>query len=337
MICLESKDKRSLLLWFKQNRALHPWRVLWSETKDPYVVWVSEIMLQQTRIEAVTPKYEAFLEKFPRLSDLARAKESDLREAVAGLGYYRRFAWMKEAATALTAAAGKLPATYDELLEVKGIGPYTAAAIASICFTEQRAVCDGNIERLYCRIHNTQLPSNDPRVKQRASAWAEEQIPSKDPGAWNEALMELGQKVCTPTSPKCDKCPFHNVCHSHKLGTTHLAPAKKTRPEWKRICLEAKIPTLIKGDQISIGLIKRGVKHRFLRDMAGFDFSVSETIPQPIDFNHTITNHKIAGRIKIRRLKTKTDAYDWVDFDAIEKTLHSSLDKKIWNAAQKYF
>ncbi len=333
MIQIEPSSKRSLLSWFQKNRAPHPWRKLWAKSKDPYVVWVSEIMLQQTRIEAVTPKYIHFLKKFPTIAALAKSKESDLREAVSGLGYYRRFKWMTEAAKSLHEMDKEFPRTFEDLLNVKGIGNYTASAISSICFNEQRAVCDGNIERIYCRIHNIQKPSNDSSVKSEAAQWATAQLPSTKPGAWNEAMMELGQKICTPTSPDCQNCPIAIPCSARKTNTQHLAPAKKVKPTKKHIALKAHVLISQVGKQMKIGLIKRSEKHRFLRDMVGFDFEITDADPATAKFKHTITNHLILGSVVIKKIKNPRKGFTWVDSRLLKKALHSSLDKKIWTAA----
>ena len=333
-VSLQDPIKKSLFSWFQKVRANHPWRRLWKTTKDPYVVWVSEIMLQQTRIEAVIPKYIAFMSAFPNLQTLAKATEAQLRSSVAGLGYYRRFAWLQQAAVALDSAGEKLPDKYEELLSIKGIGPYTAAAISSICFGEPRAVCDGNIERIYCRLHNVQLPANDPSVKTSAAEWAELQVPAKKPGDWNEALMELGQKVCKPTSPECQVCPLQRCCAAYRLSTQHIAPSKKKKAKWKQVDLIAHVPVYQSQNLQQIGLVVRDDQHRFLRGMLGFDFKVAEaknTDSEPREFHHAITNHKISGYIKTRRVRKKRAEFEWVDIDSLPSKLTSSLDHKIWS------
>jgi A/G-specific adenine glycosylase len=309
---------------------------MWSKTLDPYFVWVSEIMLQQTRVEAVTPKYIAFVEQFPSLESLANAEEKDLREAVAGLGYYRRFSWMVEAAKSVVEADTGFPNNYDDLLMLKGVGAYTASAIASICYDEQRAVCDGNIERIYCRVHDVQKPSNDNKVKQTAAEWASQQIPSEKPGIWNEAFMELGQVICTPTKPICGECAIENICLSKKFGTQHLAPGKKTKTAWEKVRLTAKVPLFKRNKKTQVGLITRDKTHRFLQGMTGFEIDMNENHMDTVAFKHTITHHKISGSLLIQEKKVKSGKYSWVDKELVRKALHSSFDKKIWDAALKY-
>lgn len=196
-------DRALLLRWYDQNRRSLPWR----ETSDPYAIWISEIMLQQTRVAAVIDRYKEFLTLFPRVSDLASASLDSILAAWSGLGYYRRAKFMHEAARQIVEKLnGQFPATAKELRALPGIGRYTSAAIASIAFSEAIAVVDGNVERVLARI-------DDHRYEGEA-VWtrAQQLLDSSRPGDWNQAMMELGATICLPQNPICKRCPWKKCC-----------------------------------------------------------------------------------------------------------------------------
>lgn len=196
--------QRALLDWYWRERRDLPWR----ETQDPYRIWVSEIMLQQTRVVAVLEYYSRFLARFPDVHSLAKAGESDVLAAWSGLGYYRRARGMHAAARKVVGDfGGEFPRTAAALAELPGIGRYTAAAIASIAFGEPVAVVDGNVERVLSRFLGRDL-------RNRKETWehAEALLPREDPGDWNQAVMELGATICLPADPKCLLCPVRKWC-----------------------------------------------------------------------------------------------------------------------------
>lgn len=192
-----------LLRWYRANRRDLPWR----RTSDPYRVWVSEMMLQQTRVAAVLEHYRKFLEKFPDVHRLAGASESEVLAAWSGLGYYRRARAMHSAAKKMVESGGEFPKSSGALEELPGVGRYTAAAIASIAFGEPVAVVDGNVERVLSRVLGADL-------RDRKAAWlhAQELLDPKHPGDWNQAVMELGATICAPAEPNCAKCPLAEWC-----------------------------------------------------------------------------------------------------------------------------
>jgi A/G-specific adenine glycosylase len=207
---------RRLLRWYDSNRRDLPWR----RTADPYCIWLSEIMLQQTRVGAVLEHYRLFLERFPTVRHLARAREQSVLAMWSGLGYYRRARNLHAAAKVIvTEYDGRCPDTYEALLDLPGVGRYTAAAIASIAFGETRAVVDGNVERVLHRVTGTQLGS--------AQTWALAQtlLHKKRPGDFNQAMMELGATVCLPRGPRCEGCPVFSVCE-----TRGALPSEKRAP-----------------------------------------------------------------------------------------------------------
>lgn len=196
--------QRALLHWYCRERRELPWR----ETRDPYRIWVSEIMLQQTRVAAVIEYYRRFLARFPDVHSLAKAKESEVLAAWSGLGYYRRARAMHAAAQKIVGElGGEFPQTAASLAELPGVGRYTAAAVASIAFTEPIAVVDGNVERVLSRFLGRDL-------RDRKETWEHAQalLSRSNPGDWNQAVMELGATVCLPTDPRCLLCPVRKWC-----------------------------------------------------------------------------------------------------------------------------
>jgi len=196
-----------LLAWYQHNARSLPWR----EDRDPYRVWLSEIMLQQTRVAAVIDHYRRFLMKFPTIGKLAQAREAAVLAAWSGLGYYRRARMLHAAAKVVVRErAGEFPKTAAALRELPGIGRYTAAAIASIAFGEPIAVVDGNVERVLARLLGRRLAGED--LWRTAQQLLEGSIGQAAPGDFNQALMELGATVCLPGAPKCLLCPLTHFC-----------------------------------------------------------------------------------------------------------------------------
>jgi A/G-specific adenine glycosylase len=199
-----SDFRARLLSWYDRNHRQLPWR----NTKSPYRIWVSEIMLQQTRVAVVVSRYRDFLKKFPSLRSLAQARESDVLAAWSGLGYYRRARSLRKAANVVVREyAGKIPSQLEDLKRLPGIGDYTAAAIASIAFGRPHAVVDGNVHRVLTRV--TGAPVRASFAWKRAQAL----LSPERPGDFNQAMMELGATVCLP-APNCASCPIHSLCAS---------------------------------------------------------------------------------------------------------------------------
>ena len=222
------KIRRHLLAWYDINRRDLPWRA----TRDPYGVWVSEIMLQQTRVAAVIDRYQAFMMRFPTLADLAAAPEQDVLALWSGLGYYRRARMLQKAAQFVTDnLQGVLPRTSAELRKLPGIGVYTSAAIASIAHGEQVAVVDGNVERVLCRLAGwgeggrTGAAVLRKRIEDRAAAL----VDPERPGDFNQAMMELGAVVCLPRNPQCLVCPVSAHCNTRGEHKTLPRPKMLSR------------------------------------------------------------------------------------------------------------
>jgi len=213
--------RRNLLQWYAQNSRDLPWR----SSRDPYAIWVSEIMLQQTRVVVVTERYRAFLSRFPTLISLALAREEDVLALWSGLGYYRRARMLHKAAQFVANHhQGNLPATAEALRALPGIGAYTAAAIASIAHGERVAVVDGNVERVLCRLEGWDAGARKggAAFKRKIDALAAELVDRERPGDFNQAIMELGATVCLPRNPRCTECPMAHACKT--LGEHKTAP-----------------------------------------------------------------------------------------------------------------
>ena len=205
-----------LLRWATKNLRDLPWRV---EPRDPYRVWVSEIMLQQTQVVTVIPYFRRFTERFPTVQALAAAPLDDVLKLWEGLGYYARARNLHRAARKVVAEfEGRLPDTVEELSQLPGIGRYTLGAIASIAFGRDAPVVDGNVKRVLCRVYAIRGDARRPAVQKKLWALAEANLPKGKAGRWNEAMMELGATVCTPRSPRCDECPLAGVCRARALG-----------------------------------------------------------------------------------------------------------------------
>jgi A/G-specific adenine glycosylase len=213
--------RKELLSWFKAHQRDLKWR----RTRDPYAVWISEVMLQQTRVAAVTPYYERFLQRFPDFYALAEAPESEVLSHWAGLGYYHRARNLQRAAQMMH-SAGRFPTTFEEIRKLPGIGAYTAAAVASISFDLPHPVLDGNVLRVLSRIFcdGTNIASAAGRT--HFAGLAEKLLDRGAPGAFNQAMMELGATVCFPSRPQCLVCPVFALCRARQSGQQNDLPVK---------------------------------------------------------------------------------------------------------------
>ncbi len=216
--------RRLLLAWYSKHQRDLPWR----RTRDPYRIWVSEIMLQQTRVASAIGYYQRFLERFPSIPELAAAPEQELLTAWAGLGYYARVRNLQKAANKIV-ELGAFPRDYASLRALAGIGDYTAAAIASIAFDLPHAALDGNVIRVLSRLTAERGNVASTTVRKRLRAAADRLIDPKLPGQFNQAWMELGAMVCLPKQPQCSICPLKSQCAARRLGCEH-AVADETCP-----------------------------------------------------------------------------------------------------------
>ncbi len=220
--------RRSLLRWYSTHARDLPWR----RTADPYRVWISEIMLQQTTVTAVVPYYERFLARFPTVHCLAAAGVQDVLRLWEGLGYYSRARNIHRTARELAEARdGLFPADVDALQSLPGIGRYTAGAIASFAFDRRAPIVEANTLRLYSRLLGYRGDPRSAAGQKLLWEFAERVLPAKRPGQFNQALMELGATVCTPAQPKCGSCPVRSCCRAFAEGAQHVIPAPRSRPD----------------------------------------------------------------------------------------------------------
>ncbi len=243
-------EAQSLIDWFDRHRRDLPWR----RDRDPYRVWLSEIMLQQTRVQTVIPYYEAFLARFPSVGDLAAAPLDAVLSNWSGLGYYRRARQLHAAATEVALAGGTFPATVAGLLELPGIGAYTAAAIASICFDVVVPVLDGNVERVLTRKLAQEGEVKSSLVRRRLIEEATGLLDPQRPGDSNQALMELGATICTPKRPQCLLCPLAEECSARLEGTQESYPKARAERATEEIAV---IAVLVEDDQGRTLLFRR--------------------------------------------------------------------------------
>ncbi|MEJ6792849.1 MAG: A/G-specific adenine glycosylase [Lacinutrix sp.] len=212
-----------LISWYLVNKRDLPWR----KTKNPYFIWLSEIILQQTQVAQGLPYYDAFTTKFPTVFDLAKAEESQILKLWQGLGYYSRARNLHASAKYIVEELdGHFPDTYNEIIKLKGIGDYTASAVASICFNETTAVVDGNVYRALSRIYGICTPINTGKGFKEFKALAQELIDKKRPATFNQAIMEFGARQCKPKNPDCNSCPFSGTCIALQQDRISELPVK---------------------------------------------------------------------------------------------------------------
>jgi A/G-specific adenine glycosylase len=216
----------TLLEWYKTNGRALPWR----ETSDPYKIWISEIILQQTQVVQGTDYYHRFLKTFPDVNVLAAADEDEILRQWQGLGYYSRARNLHSSAKTIVSKHDSVfPDNHKDILALKGIGPYTAAAIASIAFNLPYPVIDGNVYRFLSRLKSLSTPIDSNEGKKQFEELATELLNKKDPGNHNQAMMEIGALICRPQNPDCTNCPFHNDCMAYQTGTTKDFPVKSKK------------------------------------------------------------------------------------------------------------
>jgi A/G-specific adenine glycosylase len=261
-----ARFRKRLLAWFGEFRRELPWR----GTKDPYRIWLSEIMLQQTRVAAVIPYFKHFLERFPDMKSLADAPEQEVLRLWAGLGYYSRARNLQRAARQIVAEHGaRFPDVASRALELPGIGDYTAAAILSIAYGKKLAVLDGNVARVLARLAAI---GGDLRAKgrwQELQGLADRLLATHAPGDWNEAMMELGATICTPRSPRCLVCPVAEFCEARKLGLTDTIPEKRKKRRSVEVTLAALVMVDASGQTLLLQPPRRSNAQTKGQDVAG--------------------------------------------------------------------
>ncbi|MBN2258671.1 MAG: A/G-specific adenine glycosylase [Anaerolineaceae bacterium] len=266
---MKKRFGRLLLNWYDQNARRLPWR----GSADPYAVWVSEVMLQQTRVETVTPYYLRWMERFPDIASLAAASDQEVLGMWEGLGYYARARNLWRAARRLVESGeGKLPADALDLEKLPGIGRYMAGAIASIAFGAHEPALDGNVKRVLARVFDLELPIDRPEGLKYLWSLAAELLPAGRAGDHNQALMDLGALICLARNPKCDECPLQAICQARRHDTRALRPVRSPRRAIPHITVVA---ALIWKD--GLVLIARRPPHGLLGGMWEFPGGKQQT------------------------------------------------------------
>lgn len=313
---------RELLAWYDAEKRDLPWR----RSKDPYRIWISEIMLQQTRVEAVIPYFERFLSNFPTIRDLAAAEEERLLNLWAGLGYYSRAKNLKNAASDIMERfSGHMPEALEDLRSLKGVGPYTAAAIASIAFGRAHAAVDGNLERVLSRLLASRL---NPKTEGRMilAELGSELVSLGRPGDVNQAFMDLSASVCVPKEPRCEKCPLAKHCLARRKCIQKKIPVKRAKAV--PIELDAEAWLLVSGDAI---LLAKRPEGEWLSGMWDLPWWIKKSKTAAIGEQfalsrqkRTITKHKITFEVRglrtearpsereLKKLPAPAAAYRWV-------------------------
>jgi len=341
--------RAALLEWYAREKRDLPWR----KTRDPYAIWLSETMLQQTRVETATPYYERFLRELPTLKELAEASEQQVLALWSGLGYYRR-ARMLHAAAKVVASTheGRLPSHVEELRQLDGIGPYTAGAVASIAFGRRAAVVDGNVARVLARLFAVQDDVKSSRGLARLWKLAHDLLPDGDghPGDWNQALMELGATVCHPGQPSCSTCPVHAHCVSRARGIERMLPRSSPKGPpvaMRRVAIVLSSPSRVLVARRRVGALFGGLWEPPstagaagpLASRLGVDLRDLEPMGEVI---HVLSHRRMRVRVlcgnlgRLRRFSPPSQEYDAIEpvsFERLRRRPHASLTLKILEVA----
>lgn len=315
--------RRVLGAWYRTNKRDLPWRLV----RDPYRVWISEIMLQQTRVAAVIPYYERFLARFPDVASLAAADDDTLLSAWAGLGYYSRARNLRAAARQIVERGG-FPETHAEILELPGIGPYTAAAVASICFDLPHAVLDGNVMRVLARLTRDDGELRSSQTRARLQEAAQRLLGPANPGEHNQAVMELGATVCVPRDPKCEICPVAKDCRARASGLERKLPVKGTMVVPSRM-----MRTLLVA--IRNGNILLWQRARDAAMLGGFwelpephQLPEAEFVTLLHQFSHSITNHLYEFRVMTATVAKAPAGFRWMPLGQLSDIPLSTVTRK---------
>ena len=279
----ENAIRSALLAWFRRKARSLPWR----ESRDPYVIWVSEVMLQQTQVATVIPYYQRFVEAFPTVAELARAPLERVLKLWSGLGYYRRARHLHQAAKELVCSfAEAFPRNYEQIRSLPGIGDYTARAILSIAFDLPYTVLDGNVARVLSRLGALHGNLHQPGFRRAVEAQLERLLSPRSPGNFNQALMELGQTLCLPHVPRCAACPMRSWCRGCKSGQPQLYPQPRPRRAAESHYLAAAI--LRRGPRVAM---VRGLGDGLLDDLWNFPSAFGRSRAEAL----ASLRHKLAG------------------------------------------
>jgi A/G-specific adenine glycosylase len=339
--------RESLLRWYSQHQRILPWR----RNPDPYRVWISEIMLQQTQVKTALPYYDRFLSRFPDIEALAKASEREVLNLWAGLGYYSRARNLHKAARKIVKEHGSFPQEYSAVLALPGVGRYTAGAVCSIAFNQPHPVVDGNIRRVLVRLNGLKAPPAPAYFWDRMSAL----LPERNASSFNQAMMELGALICVPLHPRCGKCPVRGFCKAFKLGIQDRIPEARAGRAAKNLQMIVLVierntrilltsvdkPQFIPGKWGLPSRILRGGKPAekaaalFCRKILGANHALSACA----QVRHSISNYRIHAHAfclnpgKSAALRPESRDYVWASCSQYKIRLISSMFRKI---IQKY-
>jgi len=311
---LSGKTGGALLAWFDKEKRDLPWR----RTRDPYAIWVSEVMLQQTQVATVIPYWERWIERFPSVDSLAAADEQDVLSLWQGLGYYRRCRMLLQGARWVV--ENGVPRTASAWQQVPGIGRYTSAAIASIAFEEPAPLVDGNVERVYARLTGDDSAGRE--LHEAAWKWASQNLFIKRPGDWNQALMELGATVCRPVAPECKRCPLSKQCVAFQSWRVDELPTKP--PKVKTIQLRHAVWVPLFAELFGVRQVPAGQWWEGMWEFPRADADgtleigalrevVGEGWPQSVGgIRHSVTHHRIGIDVSYVRCQTPSSTLRWV-------------------------
>ena len=326
-----SDFRANLLDWFRRHQRDLPWR----RTRDPYAIWISEIMLQQTRVAAVIPYYERFLLRFPGFEVLAEAPESDLLACWAGLGYYYRARNLQRAARVMRKGSA-FPSSYEGIRRLPGVGDYTAAAVASIAFELPHAVLDGNVFRVLSRVCDDPTNIASSTGRKHFARLADEMLDRTNPGTFNQAMMELGARICLPGNPQCLLCPVEQLCRARASGRQNELPVKMIA---RRSIEEHRTVFWIERDG-SVLVWQREANSRL---MPGFwELPEREQLPAVEAggklgaFRHGITFHSYRFDVVEASAPEDAGACEWVALEALARLPVSTILKKAKRVVDKH-
>lgn len=309
--------QKKLINWYSVNKRDLPWR----RTKEPYFIWLSEIILQQTQVKQGLPYYNAFTENYPSIWDLAQDEEENVLKIWQGLGYYSRARNLHKTAKIICEQFnGVFPSSYMELVKLPGVGDYTASAIASICFDEATAVVDGNVYRFYSRFFGIHTPINSTDGKREFKTLAQEILPGSNNGDFNQAVMEFGARQCKPKSPDCPNCIYIMDCQANKLDMVDQLPVKMRK---QRIRNRYFNYLFIQSTRNGKVLISKRDKPGIWRNLYEFPLIESE---EPVDNYEDLSEEKIKELTRITPFSTSL----FNQKDIVHKLSHQHIHTKFW-------